>query len=167
MAQVRQEFIPILLVAILLLYCIIALFREGQRSRRHRLRVKKLYASPVFEEMLPMLSAAKKRHLEQVTIDKTGVLFTYMTPVGSNAAFIMKSHGFSYLTMEQQEAMRTLLEECLPKLTDIKRYRPSCRRVRLVNGDVEYEFRYIMQNGYKAMLARAPYYDAALQARSR
>ena len=163
----RQEFLPVLFVLFLLLYCLIALFREGQRGRRHKLRVKKLYSSPVFEEMLPMLRGAKNRPLEQVTIDKTGVLFTYMTPVGSHSAFLMKSHGFSYLTLEQQEAMRTLLEECLPKLKDIKRYRPSCRRVRLVNGDVEYEFRYIMQNSYKAMLARAPYYDAALQPRSR
>ena len=63
--------------------------------------------------------------------------------------------------------MRTLLEECLPKLTDIKRYRPSCKRVRLVNGDVEREFHYTMQNSYKTMLSRAPYYNTAFQIKPR
>lgn len=163
----RTEFLPVLFVILLLFYCFFTLFQEGQRSRRHKLRVQKLYASPIFQEMLPVLTMAKKRPLEQVTIDKTGVRFAYMTPVGSWDVFDMKENGFAYLTFEQQEAMRTLLEECLPKLADIKRYRSSSRRVRLVNGDVEYEFRYVMQNSYKAMLARAPYYDSSLQTRLR
>ena len=86
----KQEYLPVLLVGILLFYCFVALLREGQRSRRHRLRVHKLYSSPVFEEMVPMLNAAKKRPLEQVIIDKTGVTFVYMTPVGSASAFMRR-----------------------------------------------------------------------------
>ena len=106
-----------------------------------------------------MLEHARKRHLEQVRVDKTGVLITYLFPAGSNSAFLMKPHGYAYLTEEQQDAMRTLLEECLPKLRQRGCYRLLRRTYHLVNGQVEYSYRYVMQNHYKASLVRAPYYE--------
>ena len=33
------------------------------------------------------------------------------------------------------------------------------RTYHLVNGQVEYSYRYVMQNRYKASLVRAPYYE--------
>ena len=33
------------------------------------------------------------------------------------------------------------------------------RTYHLVNGQVEYSYRYVMQNHYKASLVRAPYYE--------
>ena len=154
---------PVVLEAVLgtllLVYLIAALVREIRRLQRQRMRVRKLYASPVFQDMLPMLEHARRRHLEQVRVDKTGVLITYLFPAGSNTAFLMKPHGYAYLTEEQQAAMRTLLEECLPKLRQRGCYRLLRRTYRLVNGQVEYSYRYVMQNRYKASLVRIPYYE--------
>lgn len=159
----ERTLLPILLALVLFIYCLNGLWQETQRLRRHALRVKKLYASELFEELAPVLAMARKRHVEQITIDKTGLLFAYLSPVGSHTAFLMKNHGFAYLSLEQQQAMETVLEECLPKLKDKKRYRHSSRRLHLVKGDVDYVFRYTMQNGYKTKLNRAPYYDANMQ----
>lgn len=102
--------LEVILGILLLVYLVAALVREIRRLQRQRMRVRKLYASPVFQDMLPMLEHARKRHLEQVRVDKTGVLITYLFPAGSNSAFLMKPHGYAYLTEEQQDAMRTLLE---------------------------------------------------------
>lgn len=151
--------LPILAMLAFFIYCIASLLKESKRLRRHALMVRKLYESTLFEDLMPILLKAKKRHIVQVTIDKTGLLFTYLTPAGSHLAFMMKKHGYAYLTTEQQLAMETVLEECLPKLKDSKKYRRSCRKIHLVNGDVDYVYRYTMQNGYKTMLNRAPYYD--------
>ena len=144
---------------LLLVYLIAALVREIRRLQRQRMRVRKLYASPVFQDMLPMLEHARRRRLEQVRVDKTGVLITCLFPAGSNTAFLMKPHGYAYLTEEQQAAMRTLLEECLPKLRQRGCYRLLRRAYRLVNGQVEYSYRYVIQNRYKASLVRIPYYE--------
>ena len=67
---------------------------------------------------------------------------------------------------EQQEALRAVLEECLPKIRDSQLYHLSRQRVRLLNGQVEYVYRYTISNAYKARLSRAPYYDGTLQPRS-
>ena len=106
--------LEVILGILLLVYLVAALVREIRRLQRQRMRVRKLYASPVFQDMLPMLEHARKRHLEQVRVDKTGVLITYLFPAGSNSAFLMKPHGYAYLTEEQQDAMRT--REILPLL---------------------------------------------------
>lgn len=159
-----QALLPVMVALLLFIYCIIAIHQESQHTRQHRLRVQKLYASPVFKDLSPILILAKKRPVEQLTVDKTGILISYLTPNGSHTAFIMKNYGYAYMTLAQQEAMLTLLEECLPKLKDTKRYRLSNKRIRMVNGDIEYMFRYTMRNGYKAQLSRAPYYDVTLQA---
>ena len=93
--------LEVILGILLLVYLVAALVREIRRLQRQRMRVRKLYASPVFQDMLPMLEHARKRHLEQVRVDKTGVLITYLFPAGSNSAFLMKPHGYAYLTEEQ------------------------------------------------------------------
>lgn len=144
----------------------LAVFKERQQKKRLRLRVQKLYASRLFEELLPLLKLAKKRRLEQVTVDKTGLVLRHLFSEGGETAFLMKPHGYRYLTPEQQEAMRVMLEECLPKLQDSSLYHLSRKRIRLLNGDIEYAYRYTITNAYKASLARAPYYDGSMQARS-
>ena len=105
--------LEVILGILLLVYLVAALVREIRRLQRQRMRVRKLYASPVFQDMLPMLEHARKRHLEQVRVDKTGVLITYLFPAGSNSAFLMKPHGYAYLTEEQQDAMRTQASKVL------------------------------------------------------
>ena len=45
-------------------------------------------------------------------------------------------------------------------------YAISRQRIRLLNGQTEYAYRYTISNAYKARLSRAPYYDGTLQPRS-
>ena len=130
-----------------------------------QLHVRKMYASPMFEDMMPMLALAKRHSLEQVRVDKTGVMFRLLHPAGNEMVFFMRSHGYPYLTEERQEAMRVLLEECIPKLAERDKYEVMRRRNRLINGDVEYEYSYTMRNAYKNKLVRAQYYDGTLEAR--
>lgn len=113
-----------------------------------------------------MLKAARRHSVERVTVDKTGVVLRYFQPRSMETAFLMRPSGYAYLTPEQQEAMRVVLEECLPSLRDQQKYRLSRQRVRLLNGDIEYVYHYTISNAYKAELSRAAYYDPALQTRS-
>lgn len=158
-----QTFFPILLL-VFLLFCIPAvLWRERTQQKRLRLRVQKFYASQLFEDMMPQLRFSKKQQIEQITVDKTGVVFRYLHLQNNEAAFLMRPHGYRYLTPEQQEALRAVLEECLPQLRDHKLYHLIRRRVRLLNGDIEYVYQYTIANAYKASLMRAPYYDGTLK----
>lgn len=140
-------------------------WRSCVKARQLQLRVQKLYSSQIFDDMLPLLKAAKKHLVEQVLVDKTGVVIRLLYPVGNEMAFLMRANGYQYLTNEQQEAMRAVWEECVPKLADRNRYYLNRKRVKLINGDVEYHYSYIMLNAYKNKLVRAPYYDGTLQAR--
>ena len=150
-----QTVLPVLAVAVLVGFAIAFMVRDRQQQKRLRLRVQKLYASQLFEDMLPLLQACRKRSLEQLIVDKTGVVMRYLHFAGSESAFLMRPNGYRYLSPEQQEALRAVLEECLPKLRDNRRYHVSRRRVRLLNGTVEYGYRYTMRNDYKAALNRA------------
>lgn len=142
------------------------IIRESRQQKRLRLRVQKLYASQLFEDMLPLLQRSRKLAIEQLIVDKTGVVIRYLHLASDEAAFLMKPNGYRYLAPEQQEAMRAVLEECLPKLRDPDRYHVSRQRIRLLNGQIEYAYRYTIVNAYKARLVRAPYYDGTLQSRS-
>ena len=159
-----------LLAGALAAFCVVAvaasLYREHRNAKKLRLRVQKLYASQLFEDMMPMLRAARHHSVERVTVDKTGVALKYFQPHSMETAFLMRPNGYAYLTPEQQEAMRVILEQCLPALQDQQKYRLIRRRVRLVNGEVEYVYSYTICNAYKATLCRAPYYDGTLQTRS-
>lgn len=161
-----QTALPALAVAMLVGSAIALMVRDRRQQQRLRLRVQKLYASQLFEDMLPLLQACRKRPLEQVIVDKTGVVMRYLHSAGGESAFLMRPNGYRYLTHEQQEALRTVLEECLPKIRDSQRYHLTRQRIRLLNGQVEYAYRYTITNAYKARLARASYYDGTLQARS-
>ena len=158
------------LAGALAVFCVcavaVSLYREHRNTKKLRLRVQKLYASQLFEDMMPMLKAARRHSVERVTVDKTGVVLRYFQPRSMETAFLMRPSGYAYLTPEQQEAMRVVLEECLPSLRDQQKYRLSRRRVRLLNGDIEYVYHYTISNAYKAELSRAAYYDPALQTRS-
>lgn len=161
-----QTIVAGLLAAVFVGAVVVSLYQEHRHQKKLRLHVQKLYASQLFEDMMPMLKAARRHSVEQVTVDKTGVMLRYFQPHSMETAFLMRPNGYAYLTPEQQEAMRVILEECLPALRDQQKYRLSRRRIRLVNGDTEYEYRYTINNAYKATLVRAPYYDGSLQIRS-
>ena len=157
--------IPVALAAVLAAVALAFLWQERQREVRLRLRVQKFYASELFEDMAPFLKAARLSRIEQLTVDKTGIILRRLGQE-TDSAFLMRPNGYAYLSQEQQEALRAVLEECLPKLRDNRRYHVSRRRVRLLNGTVEYGYRYTMRNDYKAALNRAAYYESSLKARS-
>lgn len=161
-----QTALPVLTVAMLVGLAIAFTVRDRRQQKRLRLRVQKLYASQLFEDMLPLLQACRKRQLEQVIVDKTGVVMRYLHFTGSESAFLMRPNGYRYLSPGQQEALRSVLEDCLPKLRDSQLYHLSRQHIRLLNGQVEYAYRYTITNAYKARLSRAPYYDGTLQTRS-
>ena len=161
-----QTALPVLAVAVLVWAAIALLVRDRRQQQRLRLRIKKLYASQLFEDMLPLLQACRKRPLEQLIVDKTGVVMRYLHFAGGESAFLMRPNGYRYLSPDQQEALRAVLEECLPKIRDSQLYHLSRQRIRLLNGQVEYAYRYTISNAYKARLSRAPYYDGTLQPRS-
>lgn len=144
-----QTALPVLAVAVLVGAAIALLVRDRRRQQRLRLRIKKLYASQLFEDMLPLLQACRKRPLEQLIVDKTGVVMRYLHFAGGESAFLMRPNGYRYLSPDQQEALRAVLEECLPKIRDSQLYHLSRQRIRLLNGQVEYAYRYTISNAYK------------------
>lgn len=157
---------PILLTLLLVGSGVYLLWREHIAEKMLHLRMQKLQASQLFQDMQPFLRMARKHNFEQICVDKTGVVIRFLSQSVDEVAFLMRPNGYHYLTPEQQEAMRGVLEELLPALRDHARYCLSRRRNRLLNGDVEYAYRYIIANAYKAKLVRAPYYDGSLQSRS-
>ncbi len=136
---------------------------DHKRMRIQRLRVKKLYASPIYDAMRPMLRQARKYAIESLTIDKTGFTLQFLNPFGHELTFTMADYGYPNLTIEKQEALLLLLEEVVPKLTVHNCYSFRSKRIRMLDGRVEYQYRYIIQIDYKNMLIRAPYYDGSLQ----
>jgi len=136
---------------------------DRRRAQLVRLKTQKLYASPLFEAMRPVLKQARKYAVESLTIDKNGFSFRFLFPYGYETRFDLAEHGCPPMDMEKQEALLLLLEEVLPKLTAHDRYRFRSVRRRLLDGEVEYQYKYIIRIDYKNLLARAPYYDGTLQ----
>ena len=161
-----QTVLPVLLAAMLAGVVVAYFYQEHLREKKLQLRVQKLYASQLFEDMIPMLQFARHNAIEQLVVDKTGVVLRYLHSEGAETAFLMRPNGYAYLTVEQQEAMRSVLEECLPKLREKEKYHVTRKRNVLLNGSVEYAFHYTIDNAYKALLNRAPYYDGTLQPHS-
>lgn len=128
-----------------------------------KLRVKKVYGSPMFAELSPLLKAAQNRPVEQLIIDKTGINIRYMSPAGSESSFNLYDRGYKNLSPEKLEALLILLEEFLPKITDPHRYALRKKRTHLINGQVEFYYQYTILSHYKTSLVRAPYYDGSLQ----
>jgi len=156
--------VPYLIVAFIGVAAVVYLMvADRRRVRMQRLRVKKLYASPLFEAMLPILRQAQKYSIESLVIDKTGFTVRFLFPLGYEAHFSLAEHGYPNLTVEKQEALLLALEEVIPKLTAHDCYSFRSRRTRLLDGSVEYQYKYIMQIDYKNLLTRAPYYDGSLQ----
>ena len=158
-----QSVLPVLLAALFAGLVVAYFYREHIREKKLQLRVQKLYASQLFEDMMPMLRFARHHAVEQMSVDKTGVVLRYLNHSGSEVAFLMRPNGYAYLTVEQQEAMRSVLEECLPKLRDTSKYHVIRKRVVLLNGCTEYTYQYAMTNRYKSLLTRAPYYNGSMQ----
>ena len=161
-----QIVLPVLFAALLAGVVVAYFYQEHIREQKLQLRVQKLYASQLFEDMIPMLRFARHHAVEQVAVDKTGVVIRYLHSDNAETAFLMRANGYAYLTVEQQEAMRSVLEECRPKLREKEKYHVIRKRVVLLNGTTEYTYQYTISNGYKARLSRAPYYDGTLQPRS-
>ena len=157
-----QIVLPIAFAALLACAVIIYFYRDHKREKKLRLRVQKLYASQLFEDMIPLVTLARHYPLEKLAVDKTGVVLRCMNADSHEEGFLMRPNGYAYLTPEQQEAMRTVLEECIPKLQDPAQYHVTRKRKVLLNGDIEYVYQYTISNEYKARLARAAYYDGRL-----
>lgn len=156
--------IPYLFIALIGIALVVCLVQDDRkRMRMQRLRVKKLYASSMFEAMKPILLRAQRFSVESLTIDKTGFTFRFLSPVGYETHFRMADYGYPNLTLEKQETLLLLLEEYMPKLTMHDSYSFRAKRTRLLDGHVEYQYRYIIQIDYKNLLTRAPYYDGSLQ----
>ncbi len=146
------------LAFVLLVGLVSFLVYERRQNRKHEQRVRKLYASPILDELQDVLHFAKKHAAELVTVDKSGVYIRFLSPGYGDYYFSMHAHGFQQLTPKQQAAMRTILEERMPHLNEKKHYHLSRQTKRLPNGNIEHAFTYTMDNQYKKMLTRAPYY---------
>lgn len=131
---------------------------DRRQNRKHRQLVRKLYASPILDDMQEELRFAAKHAVELATVDKYGVHFRFLSPAYGEYHFLMREHGYKLLTSAQQSAMRTVLEERLPHFTEKTHYRLSRSTKYLPNGDIEFAYHYTMTNAYKEMLTRAPYY---------
>lgn len=137
------------------------LWQDRKRIRMLKLRVKKMHASPLFAELMPLLKHAQNRPIEQLSVDKTGVWVRFMQPAGNEMRFSVRERGFHYLSPEKQEALVILLEQFLPRITDSHRYTLRKRRTLLLNGHFETYYQYTILNAYKTSLVRAPYYDGS------
>ena len=149
--------------AFLLVLLIVFVIHELHQSRQHRLRVRKMYASPMMEELQHELRFAQKHAVELARVDKTGVYLRFLSPGYGEYSYRMREHGFSPLTPQQQSALRTVLEEQLPHFDDQNYYRLTRKTIYLVNGKIEFAYTYTMSNRYKEMLTRAPYYAPRMQ----
>ena len=155
---------PYLLIAFIgMIVVVYLMFADRRRARMQRLKVKKLYSSPRFEVMRPMLRQAQKYSIESLTIDKTGFTIRFLFPFGHETKFCVTDHGYPNLTIDRQETLLMLLEEVVPKLTASDCYSFRSVRNRLLDGRVEYQYKYLIQIDYKNMLIRAPYYNGSLQ----
>ena len=155
---------PYLLIAFIgIVFVFYLMVADRRRMRMQRLMVKKLHASPMFAVMKPYIMQAQRYSVESLTIDKTGFTFRYLFPFGYETRFLLSDYGYPNLTAEKQEALLLLLEEFVPKLTAHSNYSFRSIREKLLDGHVEYQYKYIIRIDYKTMLARAPYYDGSLQ----
>jgi len=156
--------IPYLFIAMIGIAAVVYLMVvDRRRMRVQRLRVKKLHASPMFEAMKPLIQRAQKYSIESLSIDKTGFTLRFLFPFGYEMQFRMADYGYPNLTLEKQETLLLLLEEVVPKLTTRDCYYFRAIRTRLLDGHVEYQYRYVIHIDYKNLLTRAPYYDGSLQ----
>lgn len=157
-------FIIVTFIGIGLLGYLIVL--DNRKAHRQRLRIKKMYAGPMFQALLPILKSFKKRPFEQLKLDASGVYIRLLQPAGAEIRFLFSEHGSANLTPEKQEALLTLIESALPKLTDVNRYRLRKKHRKQLNGKYEPVYSYIMDIEYKIALNRAPYYDGTFQTMS-
>lgn len=151
--------IPMLLITIAAIVCIGMLFwTDRQKARKLQMRVNKLYASSMFTELGPLLKRAQKYPVEQLIVDKRGVILRYLYPAGQEMHFSLRERGYDPLSPEKQEALLVLMEQFLPKLADTGRYALRKKHTVLLNGSKESYYTYTIRNEYKASLSRAPQY---------
>ena len=140
---------------------------DNQRAHKQRLRAQKMYASPMFQELLPILKSFRKVPFEQLQVDRFGLYIRLIQPGGQEIRFRFGEHGASTFSLEKQEALLALVESSLPKIADSNRYRLYKKRRRMLNGKFEYIFTYVVDTDYKIAINRAPYYDGTMQATPR
>jgi hypothetical protein len=136
---------------------------DRRRARYLRLKAQKMYASPLYSALRPVLRQAQKSPLESLTVEQAGLAFHFLSPNGYALRFDMAAHGFPPLSMEKQEALLLILEENIPKLAARNHYCFRSIRKKLLNGQVEYRYKFIIRIDYKNKLTLAPYYDGSLQ----
>ena len=159
-----NDSIPCLFVALVgIVFVVYLLLADRRRMRMQRLMVKKLHGSPMFAAMKPYLLEAQRYSVECLQIDKTGFTLRFLFPFGYELQFNLADYGYPNLTLDKQEALLLLLEEFVPKLTAHSNYSFRVRRTKLLDGHVEYDYKYLIRIDYKNMLLRAPYYDGTLQ----
>ncbi|MEG2356272.1 MAG: hypothetical protein RSC40_04855, partial [Clostridia bacterium] len=90
-----QSILPVLATALLSGTVILILFNDSRHERHLRLRVNKFRNSELFQEMLPLLRSVQHRPIEQLVVDKTGVVIRCLQPVGAELAFLMKPHHYA------------------------------------------------------------------------
>ncbi|MDD6040916.1 MAG: hypothetical protein PUD63_06970, partial [Clostridia bacterium] len=83
-----QTVLPVLLAALLAGVVVVYFYQEHLREKRLQLRVQKLYASQLFEDMSPLLQCARRHAIEQLAVDKTGVVLRYLHSEGAETAFL-------------------------------------------------------------------------------
>ncbi len=140
---------------------------DNRKAYKQRLRAQKMYASPMFQELQPMLKPFRKAPFEQLKVDRFGVYVRLVQPGGEEICYRFDEHGYPNLTLERQEALLTLLESALPRITDSNQYHLRKKRRKMLSGKYEYIFAYIIDTDYKISLNRAPYYDSSLQTTQR
>ena len=154
-----QTLLPILLPALLAGMVALYYYREHVHERKLALRVRKLFASQLFEDMLPLLCSAKYNPVESLFVDKAGVSVRYLHSQHPENCFCLNQRGYDNLSTEKLEALRVLLEQCLPKLADHKLYGVFRKPTVCLNGTIEYAFEYTMTHSYKTSLSRSAYYN--------
>lgn len=104
-----HSYIVALLVVAMLCLALGYFIHTRIKIKKMRLRLQKLYGSQLYIDMKPMLRSAKRYLVDDLVIDKTGVVWKYYQMAGAESGFLMHSNGYDYLSYEQQEAMRALL----------------------------------------------------------
>lgn len=156
-----QLVLAYLLIAAVLGAVCWAIWQEFVRRRRLAFRVRKLYASTLYADMKPLLKLARKYPVERIVVDKTGVAVRLLHGGSDEYAFLMRPNGYAYLTPEQQEALRVVLEERIPVLRDYTRYSVQRKRSTLLNGQREFAYHYTIVSNYKTQLMRSHYFANA------
>ena len=136
---------------------------DNRYNRMLKLHVRKMNASPMFAEMVPLLKRMQHESIEQLIIDKKGLTIRHLQPAGRETYFSVYAHGYPPLGQESRKVLLVLLEEFLPIIANRNYYSFKKKNRYLLNGKCESYYAYIICNPYKATLVRPPLLREGLQ----